>query len=182
MIIANRLFPLLLTLAFVGGLLLSVLTFYEDGVSKGAGETADINKISEVRQIPPFRSLQLGGGAITDKDLRFPALINLWASWCAACLYEHPIFVRIGKQDVLIYGINHKDQTDKAQEWLDEHGNPYDVIIRDENGKLGEALDVYGLPETLLVNEEGEIIVRHRGTLTLQVWREKFASRLHIKI
>lgn len=163
----NFLLPLLFTIVFVAGLLLSISVFYGGGDDRDEDESATL--------FPDFSSKRLLDNTdISTADLQFPTVINLWASWCTACRYEHPIFVDLQSQGVTIYGINHRDQPLDAKRWLAEHGNPFKDIILDRSGKLGEALDVYGLPETLLVNENRTIIVHHRGTLTYEDWRNKF--------
>lgn len=162
----RSIFILLLLTTFVGGLFLSFQVFYDD--------TSPINDTAgEV--LPSFTAKDpILGGSISDQDIQLPAIVNLWASWCTACLYEHPVFIDLNQQGIRIYGINHQDKTTEALKWLDEHGNPFTRIIEDPFGSLGESLDVYGLPETLLIDKNRQIVVHHRGVLTSQVWRDKF--------
>ena len=75
---------------------------------------------------------------------------------------------------VKIYGLNYKDQREKALKLLDQIGNPYEFSIFDQKGKLALDLGVYGAPETFLVDEKGVIKVRHVGVLTKEVWEKKF--------
>lgn len=161
---SRPLFILLLLGTFAGGLFLSFKVFYQEPQVPAVGEV-----------LPNFVAKDpILGGTITDKDLELPAIVNLWASWCTACLYEHPIFVYLNQQNVTIYGINHQDTTEDALKWLDEHGNPFTRVIEDPFGSLGGLLDVYGLPETLLIDENRKVVVHHRGVVTTQVWQDKF--------
>lgn len=89
-------------------------------------------------------------------------ILNVWASWCRECAYEHPLFVELAKQrtDVPIIGLNYKDQTADASEWLKRFGNPYSNIVEDQPGKVGLDWGVYAVPETFVIDRQG--IVRHK--------------------
>ena len=94
------------------------------------------------------------------------SLINVWASWCAACLEEHPLLVNISKSfDLPIYGLNYKDTRDKAIEWLNKHGDPYRESAFDEDGKTGIEYGVYGVPETFILDKQGIIRYKHIGPI-----------------
>ena len=57
-------------------------------------------------------------------------ILNIWASWCAACRVEHPIFNEIHQQtDWTIVGLNYKDAQQDAQQWLLELQNPYEALF-----------------------------------------------------
>jgi len=102
-------------------------------------------------------------------------ILNVWASWCAACQNEHPIFVEIGdKTPWLLVGLNYKDQSDDARKWLGKHGNPYTDIIHDIEGDLGLNLGVYGVPETFLIDEQGIIRYKHVGPICGEIVKSVF--------
>ena len=79
---------------------------------------------------------------------------------------------------IKIYGLNYKDDRNKAIKLLDKIGDPYEFSIFDKDGKLAIDLGVYGAPETFLIDKEGIIRVRHVGVLTPEVWEQKFNSVL----
>lgn len=109
----------------------------------------------------------------TQKNLVNPkvSLLNVWATWCDACLLEHPMLVKIATQyHVPIYGILYKDNQVSAKHWLDMHGNPYTLVGDDTSGDVGIDLGVYGTPETFLINNEGKIIYRQVGMITQENW------------
>ena len=98
-------------------------------------------------------------------------LLNVWASWCAPCREEHPLLVAIAREEkVAIVGLNYKDDTRNAQEWLLRPGDPYLMTAVDQDGRAGIDWGVYGVPETFVIDAAG--VVRHKvvGPLTQQTW------------
>ena len=90
-------------------------------------------------------------------------LLNVWASWCAACRQEHPLLMQVARTgEVPIIGLNYKDGRDAAIKWLVQFGDPYVVSGFDENGRVGVDFGVYGVPETYVIDKEG--VVRHKHT------------------
>lgn len=108
-----------------------------------------------------------------------PALVNVWATWCAACRVEHPELMRIAQQEgVPIFGVNYKDDPEEARAWLQRYENPYHKVIVDRHGRLGLDLGVYGAPETYVVDADGIVRYRHVGVVDRQVWQEVLAPLL----
>ncbi len=102
-----------------------------------------------------------------------PRLLNVWASWCSACVIEHPLLVSLAQQNqVEIFGLNYKDDPRKAEAWLRKHRNPYKLIIVDDEGDLGLDLGVYGVPETFVIDKQGVIRYKQVGPLDQQVINE----------
>lgn len=104
-------------------------------------------------------------------DIKGPALVNVWGTWCPNCQMEHPLLVELAKGGIRIYGLNYKDDRATAQEYLQQMGNPYAAVIFDEKGSLGFDLGVYGAPETFLIDANGLIKYRHVGEITADQWR-----------
>jgi cytochrome c biogenesis protein CcmG/thiol:disulfide interchange protein DsbE len=93
-------------------------------------------------------------------------IINFWASWCLPCEVEHPILMGLSKKsDLVIIGINYKDTEEGSARFLNEKGNPYDVILIDDEGILGIEMGLTGVPETFVVNQDGIIIYRIVGPI-----------------
>ena len=92
-------------------------------------------------------------------------LINIWASWCVPCLIEHPFLMSLkNKNKIDIIGINYKDETTNAQNFLKKYGNPYSRIGVDKKGEVTIQLGAYGVPETYVL-KKGLIIFKHIGPL-----------------
>ncbi|MBU2712522.1 DsbE family thiol:disulfide interchange protein [Zooshikella harenae] len=100
-------------------------------------------------------------------------LVNVWATWCPSCHVEHPFLLRLAQQQgVRIVGINYKDDTQQAKQWLAKLGNPYQATVVDASGDLGIELGVYGAPETYVVDRQGVIRYKHIGVIDERVWQE----------
>jgi cytochrome c biogenesis protein CcmG/thiol:disulfide interchange protein DsbE len=96
-------------------------------------------------------------------------ILNVWASWCVSCRAEHPLFNQIAtKTDITLVGLNYKDKSDEAVQWLAERGNPYDFIPTDLKGDVGIDWGVYGVPETFVIDEQGIVIYKHTGPVDIQ--------------
>jgi len=92
-------------------------------------------------------------------------LINFWASWCAPCKKEHKHLISLKKKNIKILGINFKDKTSNANEFLKKLGNPYYLIASDQEGKTSVSFGVYGIPETILINKDLIIVKKYIGPL-----------------
>jgi cytochrome c biogenesis protein CcmG/thiol:disulfide interchange protein DsbE len=126
---------------------------------------------------PAFRlpQLQEPGKSLGTDDLKGRVwILNVWASWCVACLEEHPILVEFSKQNVLpMYGLNYKDRREDALKWLGEHGNPYTLSVEDSDGRVGIDYGVYGVPETYVIDRNGIIRYKRIGPVTVPILKEK---------
>ena len=101
-------------------------------------------------------------------------LLNVWASWCAPCRQELPILVAMSKRDqVPIYGLNYKDQPEKAKGLLRIAGNPYVASAVDADGRVGMDFGVQGVPETFVIDGKGIVRLRHLGPVTPEIWQDK---------
>ena len=105
------------------------------------------------------------------------ALVNFWATWCPTCRAEHAYFNKLAEQGVLIYGVNYKDDSQAALDWLEELGNPYKYSVEDQLGSMGINLGVYGAPETFLIDAEGVIHYKYIGAVDERVWRDQLGPR-----
>ncbi|MFN0038169.1 MAG: DsbE family thiol:disulfide interchange protein [Burkholderiales bacterium] len=97
-------------------------------------------------------------------------ILNVWASWCAACLEEHPVLIDLAKKNIVpLVGFNYKDAGPDAHRWLARHGNPYEVTVVDADGRAGIDWGVYGAPETFVIDKEGFIRYKRIGPVTPQL-------------
>lgn len=108
-----------------------------------------------------------------------PYLLNVFASWCFACLDEHPLLMAEGERlGIPIVGFNYKDETADAQRWLTRFGNPYSTVIVDRDGRVAIDFGVYGAPESFLVDAEGIIRYKRIGAITPEILAFEIKPRL----
>ena len=101
-------------------------------------------------------------------------LFNVWASWCTACEYEHPLFMELSRRNLVpLYGMDYKDKREDGMAWLQKHGNPYTLVVSDAEGRVGIDYGVYGVPETYLIDKQGVIRYKHIGVVTEKDLSEK---------
>ncbi|MEM8551139.1 MAG: DsbE family thiol:disulfide interchange protein [Pseudomonadota bacterium] len=107
------------------------------------------------------------------------SLVNVFASWCAPCRVEHPLLMTLSQEPALrIAGLNYKDRVTDARAFLDELGNPYDLVGVDPDGRRTIEWGVYGVPETFIVAPDGTIAAKHVGPLTEEVMAGSFGETL----
>lgn len=102
-------------------------------------------------------------------------LINVWGTWCPECWREHDFLLYLARQErVPIIGIDWRDDEAEARRFLQEKGNPFITVGSDAESNAIMNLGVYGAPETFLIDKQGVIRKKHKGALTLQIWRDEF--------
>ncbi len=124
------------------------------------------------KPLPAFSLPALGSEAMLSAESLHgtPRLLNVWASWCAACRVEHPLLVELARAGrIPIVGLNYKDTRDDALGWLRRHGDPYERTVFDQEGRLGLDLGVYGVPETFVLDRHGIIRYKQVGPITREV-------------
>ena len=105
-------------------------------------------------------------------DLNKYYLLNIWSSWCVPCRQEHPLLIDLAKnKNMKVFGINYKDNKEKAEKFLEELGNPYEKIIFDKDGTSAIEWGAYGVPETFLIYDN-KIIKKYIGPLNKESIKE----------
>ena len=124
------------------------------------------------KETPEFKIISFDDSNFYTKDdikKNNYTLINFWASWCAPCKIEHPILMKLSQtKNLVILGINFKDKEIQAKTFLNELGNPYDLLAKDKNGKQSVRFGVYGIPESILINKDLMIIQKFVGPLSFE--------------
>lgn len=124
--------------------------------------------------LPPLPGREPG---LTTADLKGQvSLVNIWGSWCVACLAEHPMLLALKRENIVpIHGVAWRDPPDASVKWLAQHGDPYALIGQDPRSHTAIALGVTGAPETFVVDANGVIRYKHIGPITPEVWETKLA-------
>lgn len=112
---------------------------------------------------------------LTEKDfLGEPWLLNVFGSWCPSCQYEHPLVTALADSGkVKVVGLNWKDETADAKNWLQRWGDPYHEILVDYEGDTAINLGVYGAPETFLIDAQGIIRFKIAGVLSPEIIQQE---------
>lgn len=117
--------------------------------------------------VAPLRPEDLGGKV---------SLLNVFASWCSACRYEHPTLMALAESNAVpIYGLDWKDEPKACLDYLEKSGDPFVSIGGDVSGRAAIDLGVTGAPETFVIDKKGRIRYKQVGPITDEVWRDTIA-------
>jgi cytochrome c biogenesis protein CcmG/thiol:disulfide interchange protein DsbE len=139
-------------------LFIGVLVILSRGLKLHPNEVPSplVNKAGPALDLPLLFNPTL---RLTDKDLqKHVTLLNVWASWCSACAAEHEILLQLAMQENLIIdGLDYKDDPAAAKKVLMQSGNPYQKVAMDQTGDVAINWGVYGTPETFILDKNGII-------------------------
>lgn len=98
-------------------------------------------------------------------------LLNFWASWCAPCLAEMPVFARWAREDaqrgLRVIGVSMDDEASAARRVSQRLGLRYPLVLGD--AALARSYGgVLGLPVTFLIDRRGVVRQRFDGAVDLQ--------------
>ena len=134
-------------------------------------------KITDKKNVPIFEAkdfnsnIYLNSEKIFEEDIFY--IINIWASWCVPCRTEHPLLMKLSKnQSVKLVGLNYKDNLNNAKDFINEFGNPYSQIIIDNDGTLSVEFGAYGVPETFIIDKNKMIIKKFIGPIDKKIVEE----------
>ena len=138
----------------------------------GSGrDPAAIGSVMVGRPAPRLAApaLQPGAPPLDDRLLHAgrPVLVNFFASWCAPCLAEQPLLLRLkDREHATILGIAWKNKPEEARAWLARLGNPFAATGTDFDGKLSLDWGLSGVPETYLIDAQGIVRLHYHAPIT----------------
>ena len=152
-----------------GGLLLSACGSSSDDTASADGESLPSSQAESSGDVLPDVEIEeLGGGdTISLADIEGPAVVNLWATWCAPCRREIPDFEAVHQargDQVRFVGINIGEDSAQAAEFLTDIGATYDQYL-DSEGYVVTELRTSTMPVTVVLDADGFITKRHLGPL-----------------
>jgi thiol-disulfide isomerase/thioredoxin len=114
----------------------------------------------------------------------YPAVVNVWASWCGPCRYEFPtlqkLSARYGKQ-VAFLGVNSQDSDSLAREFLAEAPLPYPSYT-DGNEDIAHSIGTSGgLPDTAFYDRAGSLCYLKQGVFAKQSELAAYVKRFALR-
>jgi len=138
------------------------LAFLLLGVGTACSSGGDATRLPDV-EVTSLDATQ----TVNLADIDGPAVINLWATWCAPCRREMPEFQSVHEERgsaIRFVGVNVGDDAEEALAFVDEVGVTYDQFS-DPDGLVSTALSTSVMPVTIVVDADGVIVERHLGAL-----------------
>jgi cytochrome c biogenesis protein CcmG/thiol:disulfide interchange protein DsbE len=136
---------------------------------------------------PPSRALPAvelpcfdGRSTVQLSQIKGPAVINLWASWCPPCQEELPALARLAAKPSAptVIGVATLSRRPAAAALAADLGVTFPTVF-DEDNRFGTQLGITSLPATIFVNARGEVTEVYRGVaLTDATLAELVESRL----
>jgi cytochrome c biogenesis protein CcmG/thiol:disulfide interchange protein DsbE len=102
-----------------------------------------------------------GGAPVRLSDLRGPAVLNVWGSWCGPCRTELPMIQHLAdrsKGRLTVLGVDTRDSRDSAASFATDHEITMPMLFDPEQKMLGK-LGRSNVPLTVFVNEAGQTYV-----------------------
>jgi cytochrome c biogenesis protein CcmG/thiol:disulfide interchange protein DsbE len=84
-------------------------------------------------------------------------ILNWYASWCAPCKNEIPLFLKAQEalgDDLIILGVDYLESPEKAAGFLDELGATYPAVL-DADGEVARHYRIPGMPTTFFIDRDG---------------------------
>jgi thiol-disulfide isomerase/thioredoxin len=107
-----------------------------------------------------------------------PTVVNLWATWCAPCVREMPVFQQAQTQhpDVNFVFLNQGEDPARVARWL--HAQQLDLryALVDPQRQASARFQQQGYPTTLFFNARGEWVSSRTGELSAATLEEKLAE------
>lgn len=164
----------IIIVALLVGIFAKRLADVEGGIDPSFVPTVLLNTPAPEFDLPPLP--ERGKGLATRNLKGEVSLVNIWGSWCVACLAEHPLLMDVAQsEDIPIHGIAWRDDPQASVRWLARNGDPYNRIGQDPFSETAIAFGVTGAPETFVVDADGVIQYKHIGPITWDDWNTTIA-------
>ena len=134
------------------------------------------------QKAPEFLRRDLSGRTVDLARLRGKVvLLNFWATWCAPCETEMPVFSRwqreYGTRGLQVIGISMDDNETPVKRLVARLKPEYPIAMGD--AKLGQRYGgVLGLPLTYLIDRMGVVRARFQGSADLKAMENRMKEML----
>jgi thiol-disulfide isomerase/thioredoxin len=118
---------------------------------------------------PPVNlALLYGGDASLDRQRGNVVVMNLWATWCAACRTEMPSLQRVaddlGTERFTLFEVNLGEDAAAIDPFRQQLGLRTPVLL-DVQGDVAQRYGVGTLPATFVIDQQGDLRLEHLGPL-----------------
>lgn len=117
---------------------------------------------------PDLALKKLEGGKINLSDYRGTwVFLNLWATWCPACVEEMPSLEKFYRKfksknlTVLAVSVDRADSR-VVRDFVKKYGLTFEIFLDPENSSL-RTFGAGGIPATYVINPKGEIVAEAVG-------------------
>ncbi len=159
-------------IALVVSILAGVITFTFIGDNSN-NLKLDSNKVKIIepfnRKVVPEIVVDSYSGEPISFDSNRVKVLNFWASWCAPCIEETPLLVKIANEypDVQFIGLTNDDTEEKALAFAKKYQIDYAIGNGDEYlSALQPIQPIYGLPTTLIIDKQSRIAAKVIGGIS----------------
>ena len=157
--------------------LILILTFLLSACStnNSTPQTVEPVSCSSIAKQPassvPVLNIELpcadGKSSVFLNEIKGPAVINAWASWCDPCREEIPIFkefAQLSSGTIQIVGIDVEERNlEDGINFASEMGMSWPQLF-DRDGRTKAAFGM-GIPVTWLINDQGQIVYEKVGPI-----------------
>ena len=132
--------------------------------------------------VPDFTRADTSGKPVQLSKYRGQlVLLNFWASWCAPCREEMPLFSKwqreLGSRGLQVIGISMDDDAAEVDKFLAAYPVTYPIVMGD--AKFAEHFGgVLGLPLSYLIDAQGRVVARYQGEVDLPKMEAKVKELL----
>ena len=154
--------------AWFGAVLCGLLVALPAVAAAGDEKTGEYIPATPPQPAPQVAFTDTDGKPLTLAQFKGkPAVVNLWATWCAPCLKEMPSLDRLqaNLNGKLIVAAVSQDRSgaQRVVPFVAEMGLKNLKIYLDPKADLGRALNSRGLPTTVIIDAAGSVVGRVEG-------------------
>ncbi|HWO40326.1 MAG TPA: TlpA disulfide reductase family protein [Candidatus Eisenbacteria bacterium] len=127
----------------------------------------NLSTYPRVTMPPEFSARTLDGGTISLASQQGKVvLLNFWATWCAECRPEMPMFEQLHRQfaaqGLSVIGINAREGAAAIRVYSKELRLTFPLVL-DPKGQINALYGVIGLPTTFVIDRDGRAVARAIG-------------------
>lgn len=127
----------------------------------------DLRGYAPEERPPAFTGRRADGSGLALHDLRGRVvLLTFWATWCAPCRTELPVFEalqrEIGAEALAVVAVNARERASEVREYAQALGLTFALLL-DPRGAIQRRYGVVGLPTTFLIGRDGRAVARAIG-------------------